>query len=225
MWSTVLCLLKSRVLLSVTTAHHAALAASTTSAQSGWIFGGHGRHWASRPARWLSCVPGRAEGATRFGNTWAGTHTTGEGLVEGFPPPGAAPTIDPAPSSFRPPLLRAWVYEDAAQHARHPQGLLQTPFDSPADPPPPPSDGRRCTTTSWWRRLQRRSAELHTVVRRLWSWTIGAVDWAVPTATASAHHVKAKRGSLHVLRYIDVGLTSIWWGIRTGESSPGGRTP
>ena len=58
--------------------------------------------------------------------------------------------------------------------------------------------GRRCTTTSWWRRLQRPSAGLHTVARRL----------------SSAHHVKRERGSLHVQRYIDVGLTSIWWRIR-----------
>ena len=72
MWSMVLRPLKSgRCYWSVTAAHHAALAASTTSAQLGRIFGGHGRLWASRPARWLSCVPGRSEGANRFGNTWA----------------------------------------------------------------------------------------------------------------------------------------------------------
>ena len=74
MWSTFVRPLKSGVLLPVTAAHHAAHAASTTSAQLGRIFGGHGRLWASRQARWLSCVPGRAEGANRFGNTWADAH-------------------------------------------------------------------------------------------------------------------------------------------------------
>ena len=58
----------------VTTANHAALGASTTSVQLGRIFGGHGRLWASRSARWVTCVPGRAGDANRFGNTWADTH-------------------------------------------------------------------------------------------------------------------------------------------------------
>ena len=47
--------------------------------------------------------------------------------------------------------------------------------------------------------------------------------WAgQPPRRLRAPTTSNRKEGLHVQRYIDVGLTSIWWEIRTGESSPGG---